>query len=127
MFLKFKPFLFFIICLVASVFLSFELFASEVKKYEVLVQGSNFLIMVEGNSRKSGFYVTRFLEAKNPEEAETQVVSTLKADKALTEIILNKPDNSPVLNVIDIKEIKSFEGIELPGSGYAFYPEDKPS
>lgn len=40
------------------------------KKYKVLVRGENFLFNVDGKPGKLGFYTTRFVEAKNEDDAK---------------------------------------------------------
>ena len=39
-------------------------------KYQVMLEGKNFLLNMEGSIKKYGFYTTRYLEANNPEDAK---------------------------------------------------------
>jgi len=39
-------------------------------KYQVMLEGKNFLLNMEGSIKKYGFYTTRYLEANDPEDAK---------------------------------------------------------
>jgi hypothetical protein len=40
------------------------------KKYKVLVRGENFLINLESEDQKFGFYTTAYVEGQDEEQAE---------------------------------------------------------
>lgn len=91
------------------------------KKYRVLINGQNFLLSSEGKTRKAGFHTTRFVEAQDDDEAEIVAISSIKSDARLTEIVQNKPGDSPTLYVEEIEEVKEL-GAQ---TGYAFYDEEE--
>lgn len=92
------------------------------KKYKVLVRGENFLINLDGVKQKVGFYTTRFIEARDEEDAENAVMEMLRADPKLIKGVLNEKSDSPIMYAEEIEELESFEGCPVPGGGFAFYP-----
>jgi len=88
-----------------------------------MVEGHNFLIGVENEIRKHGFYTTRFVEARDEEEAETKVVEMLRNDASLVALTQNDRSDPPMMYVEEIEELKSFGEFNVPGSGFSWYPE----
>lgn len=91
------------------------------RKYRVLIHGRNFLLSLDGKVRKTGFYTTRFVEAQDAERAEVAAIELIKSDPKLLDIVLNKREDGPVMNVEEIEEIKTLR----PQAGYAFYSEEE--
>jgi len=91
------------------------------KKYEVLIEGRNFVIEIDGKEQRAGFYTTRWVEAKDPKEAELKAVAIIKRDPKLKGMAKNSLKNPPMLYLDEIHEVKTFKGIKLPGAGYTFY------
>ncbi|MCB2183590.1 MAG: hypothetical protein KQH63_16265 [Desulfobulbaceae bacterium] len=94
------------------------------KKYQIQIQGKNFLVSQDGEKKTMGFYTTRWVEAFSPEEAETVAIELIKNDQELRETIINGKDNPPMLYAEKISEIHNFEGVDPPGSGYTFFPDE---
>ncbi len=94
------------------------------KKYKVFVRGENFLINLDGVNQKMGFYTTRFVEAESEEAAESAVMDLLRSDPKLIKGVLNEESDSPMMYAEEIEELKSFKGFPVPGTGFAFYPEE---
>lgn len=97
---------------------------SNSKKYKVLVRGDNFLFNVGGTDQKLGFYTTRFVEAENEEQAEEKVIALLRDDPTLRGSVLNEQSDSPLMFAEEVVELKSFDGLKVPGGGFTFYPKD---
>jgi hypothetical protein len=95
-----------------------------IKKYRVLVQGTNFLIPINNELVKCGFYTTRYVEAKNAKEAEYKAMDILRGTKRLKDIVKNDAMDPPVMNAEEIVEIESFAGIENLEPGFAWYKKD---
>ena len=93
-------------------------------KYQALLEGKNFLIESEGKLQKHGFYTTRYIEAKNPEEAELKAVETIKNDRELIDAVKNERSNPPMIYLEELYELESFEGLNSPETGYSFYIDD---
>jgi len=91
--------------------------------YRVQLNGQNFLLNLEGDSQKFGFYTTRDIEAESYEGAELKVIKTIQEDETLKNNVLNGKNDSPT---IYINEMKLFESDEekLNNSGFTFYRED---
>ena len=93
------------------------------RKYKVLVEGANFLVSFDSETAKYGFFTTRFVEAEDSEEAENQAVELLRQE--LATVVENDHSDSPVMFVDEIEEIDSFEGVNMPGSGVVWFPDEK--
>ena len=66
------------------------------KKYSVLVRGENFLIKVEGEAQKLGFYTTAFVEAKDADEASKKAVDLLRDDQEFKRSVSNDQSDPPL-------------------------------
>lgn len=95
------------------------------KKFRVFVRGENFLINLDDVQQKLGFYTTRYVEALNEEAAECVVMDMLRGDPKLAKGVLNNKSDPPMMYAEEVEEIDSFKGLPLPGTGFAFYPDEK--
>lgn len=94
-----------------------------VKKFRVLVEGVNFLIEMDNELGKYGFYTTRFVTAADESEAEKLAVEMLRIE--LRKSVMNDKSDSPVMFVEEIEELKSFDGLNSPGTGFVWYPDER--
>ena len=94
------------------------------RKYRVTINGRNYLINVEGQPKRMGFFKIYFLEARDPQEAENLAVSKIVADPKWQGTLLNSADDPPMMCLDSLAELESFEGVESVGTGYIFYPDD---
>ena len=93
-------------------------------KYQVGINGENFLVNLDGEVRKLGFYTSRIVDAKNPKEAELVAVDNVRGDSALKGIVLNERDDSPMIYAEEIEEIKEFDFENDINIGFSWYTED---
>ena len=70
---------------------------------------------------KMGFYTTQYVEAENQGIAERKAVELIQNDEKLNQVVLNDPDNPPVLSAEKVLKLDSFEGVNHHGAGYSFY------
>ena len=94
---------------------------NEMKKYRVMVEGINFLIRVDTETMKHGFFTTRFVEARDEDEAESKVVEMLRVE--LKTLVQNEQSDSPMMFVEEIEELESFGEFKVPGAGFSWYPD----
>ncbi len=89
--------------------------------FRCFIRGENFPGQMAGEAGRVGFYVTRFVEATNPEAAETAALQALRAEEKL----------APPPGYIPMgRERVFFEGIEEVAAeqvpavqpGIAWYP-----
>ncbi len=92
-------------------------------KYQVEINGQNFLIDMEGQIARYGFFTTRFVEARDTADAENVAVQMLRETQRLRDLVRNGPDDPPIMDVTTIIELESFEGIENLEPGFAWYVE----
>ena len=94
------------------------------KKFRVFLRGENFLMTVDGTTKRLGFYTTRFLEAPDKEEAEQKAVESLRQNERLRNGVLNDRSDPPLLFAEEIEEIPSFDGIENRDLGLGFFEDE---
>lgn len=97
---------------------------ADMKRYKVFVRGENFLLNLDGENQKVGFYTTRFVEAENEEAAEYAVMDMLRDDPQLARSVLNESSDPPMMYADEVEELISFKGFPVPGTGFSFYPEE---
>lgn len=93
------------------------------KKYRVMVEGGNFLLNMNDEAKKYGFYTTRFVEAQSQEEAENVVINILRDEPKLTGIVLNEREDPPMMYIVEIEELDHFDDQHTLATGFAFFPE----
>ena len=93
------------------------------KKYRVMVEGVNFLIEMDSEVRKFGFFTTRFVEARDKEEAEARALDMLRVE--LKRLVRNEKSDSPMMFVEEIEELETFGEFIVPGTGCAWYPDER--
>lgn len=92
-------------------------------KYQVDINGESFFVAIEGNLAKHGFFTRRFVEAVDPPSAEDAAVQMLREMQSLRDLVKNEADDPPVMNVTEITEIETFEGMETLEPGLIWYEE----
>lgn len=93
-------------------------------KFIVEMEGANFLIDVEGERSKHGFVSVRCIEADNARTAEVEAVERVRTSPRLRELVLNPPDDPPVMLVTRTVEIAGFDHVEGDEPGLVWYPEN---
>jgi len=94
-------------------------------KYRVQINGQNFLVAVDDQIAKHGFFTWRFVESASPTEAENAATQLLRDTQSLRTMVRNATDDPPVMNVVEIVELESFHGIELLEPGFIWYSENQ--
>lgn len=96
-------------------------------RYRVLLHGVNFLLELEGERRRFGFYTTRVVRASGPEEAEAKAVELIRGDEQLAGNVLNETDDPPMLYAEEIVKLGPLRGRGGANAGFTFYrvePDD---
>lgn len=92
------------------------------KKFKVTVEGVNFLVRVDTETTKLGFFTTRFVEAQDEQEAENKTMDMLRVE--LETLVQNDKSDSPIMFVEEIDELDSFGEFRVPGTGFTWYPDE---
>lgn len=92
--------------------------------YQILIEGRNFLITVEGDCAKHGFLTYRYVEASDPESAGNKAVQMIREAEDLREITVNASDDPPIVNVEGILEITSGDETERIPPNFIYYREN---
>jgi hypothetical protein len=92
-------------------------------KYRVLIHGDNFLLHFDGQLQKVGFYVSRVVDALNPDEAELVAVDVVREDPRLKDNVLNERDDPPMLRTEEVEEIEESDSEKNVDTGLSWYRE----
>ena len=95
------------------------------KKYHVLINGQNFLINKNGKVRKHGFYQNFFIETLCIEDAIPQIIEDVRKDKVLVKMIQNSKKDSPRIDIEEVNELNTFDGLMGLEIGRKWYVEAK--
>jgi hypothetical protein len=96
------------------------------KRFEVKLHGKNFLLNLDGELKKFGFYATKFVKAENPQEAEKIAIILIRQNPNLRDTVLNENADRPTINLEEIKEINFLKFFAKKSTtGFTFYPEDE--
>lgn len=92
--------------------------------YSVTLNGTNFLVDVDGGIQRLSFFTTREVEANSLEAAESAAVNTLTQSESLRQIVRNPPDDPPVIYVEEMIEIDAIDPYkDTPGLVWYAEPE----
>lgn len=102
---------------------------TRMKKFQAFIHGKNFAIREEDRPEPHmrGFYTTVYVEAADFPTAELAAIEVLRQDEQLRATTCNDRSDPPILDVEEMQEIESFEGVRLPRTGFAFYEESESS
>lgn len=93
--------------------------------YQVLVNGTNFLVEFGSGLEKHGFYTNVYVLADNEEKAEYAAMDLIRKDKELRVHVHNKKDDRPRMYAEEIQEISNYEEIEPKVQGLSWYSESE--
>lgn len=62
-----------------------------------MLRGENFVIQVDGVRERMGFYTTRFVHARNEEEAELRAVEMVRQSKSLRSAAIKPSSFTPMI------------------------------
>ena len=96
------------------------------KRFKVKLHGKNFLLNLDGELKKFGFYATKFVEAENPQEAEKIAVILSYQNPNLKGAVLNQDVFRPTINLEAIKEVNFLKFFAKKSTeDFTFYPVDE--
>jgi hypothetical protein len=96
------------------------------KRFEVKLHGKNFLLNLDGDLKKFGFYATKFVKAENPQEAEKMAIILIHQNPNLRDTVFNENADRPTINLKEIKEVNPLKFfVKKSTTGFTFYPEDE--
>jgi hypothetical protein len=96
------------------------------KKYQVTIKGENYLLSLNGEIGKFGFTATRFVKARNPDEAEKMAKIIICHDEDLRGSIVNEGNGPPLLKLEKLTEINFLSFLwKKKTKGYSFFSEDE--
>jgi hypothetical protein len=96
------------------------------KRFQVKLHGKNFLLDLEGELQKYGFYATTFVKANNPQEAERMAIILIHQNPNLRDTVLNESTDRPIINLEEIQEINFLKFFAKKSTtSFTFYLEDE--
>ena len=93
--------------------------------WKVFLNGKNFLLEINSEPQKVGWYTTRYVEAPDAQSAELAAVEEIRSDPNFSDVLNEREDPSRIY-MEDVEEVldRSAEGSD---PGFAFYVEDESS
>ena len=91
--------------------------------FRCFIRGENFPDPLAPQDVLAGFYVTRFVKARNAAEAETRALEVLRADPRLAPPAGYQPKGIARVHFEEIEAITRAE-VPDPQPGFAWYPMD---
>ena len=96
------------------------------KRFKLKFHGENFLLNLDGELKKYGFYATKFVKAENPQEAEKIAIILIRQYPNLRNTLSNESTDRPKINLDEIKEINFLKfSSKKSTTDFTFYPEDE--
>jgi hypothetical protein len=96
------------------------------KRFKVQLHGKNFLLNLDGELKKYGFYATKFVKAESPQEAEKIAVILMHQNPNFRKTVLNGSADPPKIGLEAIKEVSFLKFFAKKSTtGFTFYPEDE--
>jgi len=95
------------------------------KKYRVLIVGSNFLFERAGRVQKMGFQAVRYVEALSQGVAEQKALAVINADANFISRVHNEGNNPPFMMAKEVEEIEEFPAVSQIEGGYDFVSEEE--
>lgn len=93
--------------------------------FRTLIRGQNFVLALDGQPRRLGFFTTRFVQADDAAGAERAAVAAIRGDPELRANVRNARADPPMIFVDEIAPVDAAP--DAAGSGFAFFPEEKPA
>ena len=90
--------------------------------WRVLLEGRNFWLRVDSDTRRLGFYTTRFVEAEDERSAELVAIQLIRDDPKLPEVLHQRSD-PPMIYAEEITAVAAPDR-DHPNTGYTFYLEE---
>lgn len=88
--------------------------------YRVVLNGQNFPGIILGEAGRIGFYTTRFVDADDPNVAETVALELVRSDRSLDVSAAHRTLDARVL-IEELDEVPA-ETERIPNAGFTFYP-----
>jgi len=96
------------------------------KRFKVKLHGKNFLLNLDGEPQKFGFYATKFVKAESPQEAEKIAVILMHQNPNFRKTLLNGSADPPKISLEEIKEVSFLKFFAKKSTtDFTFYPEDE--
>ncbi len=95
----------------------------QLKKFEVLVNGQNYLIKVKSKLAKHGFYTRCYVEAIDPKQATLKAVALIQNDQEIESLKNNKDDDKARIVIEKITVLQDYVGQVNRKTNLAWYKE----
>lgn len=96
------------------------------KRYKIQLKGENFLLNFTGEPRKFGFHATKYLRAKNPEDAEKMAIIMIRQTPDLRDAVITEQPDRPRIILESLREINPLHFLFKKSSTLlTFHAEDE--
>lgn len=97
------------------------------KKFKVCIKGNNFLVKIDEEVKKHGFYAARAVEAKDTTKAVDVAMDSIRAE--LKKDVLNDESDPPNMCLEELYQVYSLENNmeveekQYPTKGFVWHEE----
>ena len=96
------------------------------KRFKVKLHGENFLLNLDGELKKYGFFATKLVEAENPQEAEKNAIILIRQHPNSRDTVLNENADRSTIILEEIEEVNFLKSFAKKSTtGFTFYPKDE--
>jgi hypothetical protein len=96
------------------------------KRFKVKLHGENFLLNLDGEFNKFGFYATSFIKAEDPQEVKKIATILIHQNPNLRDTVLNENTDRPRINIEEVEEVNFLKFFaQKSTTSFTFYPEDE--
>lgn len=96
-------------------------------RFEIRLQGENYLLNIDGEPQRFGFFTTRLVRAESPEQAVKIAIIKVHQDAYLQSSVINEGQNRPSLRLVEVRKIGFFRYLRRKSAkGFSFYEEEDP-
>lgn len=96
----------------------------EKHRFEVRLEGENFMTNVDGDLQKFGFRARRFVEARDSLEAEKIAMILIHMSPVIKESVVNEGPDRPRIKVVGVRPINALHYLlKKSEAGFEFFAE----
>ena len=100
--------------------------AAAIARYKVLVRGDNFLLSLDGEHAKFGFYATRIVKSETAEDAERIAIIRIHQELNQSDHVIKNATDLPSVKVEKTVKMGPFQFVRKQRvRGFSFHREEE--
>ena len=96
------------------------------KRFKIKLHGENFLLNLDGEFNKFGFYAVSFIKAENLKKAKKIATILIYQNPNLRDTVVNENNYRLTFNIEEVEEVNLLKFLAKNSTtSFEFYPEDE--